>query len=92
MNKSAFSTAAEDVRGASAARVTDEIPGASRLRLVDSEIARIAPGRTRSFVSISVGADGNIAFESEVEPQHADQVTDVLLLMLLKAREARKRG
>lgn len=48
--------------------------------------------RARSYVSIYVDIDGHIDFESEVEPQHADQMTDVLLLMLLKAREARKRS
>jgi hypothetical protein len=53
---------------------------------------RTALGRTgRSFVSISVDVEGHIDFESEVEPEHADKMTDVLLLMLLKAREARKR-
>jgi hypothetical protein len=46
--------------------------------------------RTTSFVSIRVGEDGHIDFESEIIREHAEQMTDALLLMLLKAREALK--
>lgn len=67
--------------------------GGSRLRVIKSAGPDVEGGRaSRSYVSISVDVDGHIDFESEVEPQYADRMTDVLLLVLLKAREARKRS
>lgn len=46
----------------------------------------------KTYVTISVDDEGHIDFESEVEPRYADRMTDVLLLMLLKAREACKQS
>lgn len=55
---------------------------------VASRSTQVRP-RGTSYVSISVDADGRIDFDSEIFPENADQMTDVLLLLLIKAREAR---
>lgn len=44
--------------------------------------------RGASYISISVDAGGRIDFDCEISPEYADQMTDVLLLLLIKAREA----
>jgi hypothetical protein len=92
MNDFAVSGTAGEARATSSAVTLDHRADDSRLTAVKVDPLRTALGRTgRSFVSISVDVEGHIDFESEVEPEHADKMTDVLLLMLLKAREARKR-
>lgn len=40
-----------------------------------------------SHVSISVDEEGRLEFESRFDPKHVEQMTDVLLLMLIRARE-----
>ena len=87
-----------DPNGSGASTVSGSSPAGAarqskRFSVVESDVP---PDRIRdvlrrsSYVSISVDPDGHIDFASEVEPQHAEQMTDVLLLMLIKAREARQ--
>lgn len=45
------------------------------------------PTRAGSHISISVDEDGHLEFESRFDPNHVEQITDVLLLMLIRARE-----
>jgi hypothetical protein len=61
-----------------------------RLALIRGAEERPSDARAASYVSISVDTDGHIDFESEVVPEHAEQMTDALLMMLIKAREARR--
>ena len=42
-----------------------------------------------SSLRITIDADGFLHYESHIRCQDADHIIDVLLLMLLKAREAR---
>ena len=62
-----------------------------RLGIINGGGTQPAAIRALSYISISVDTEGHIDFESEVAPDHAEQMTDVLLLMLIKAREARRR-
>lgn len=94
MNNFAISGSGGEGRtGPSTTSGEDESARYGRLYAVGTANARVtAAVARRSYVSISVDADGHIDFESEVEPHDAEKMTDVLLLMLLKAREARKRS
>jgi hypothetical protein len=60
------------------------------LRVVQGSESAPRPRNGTSFVTINVDAVGHIDFESEVAPEHAERMTDVLLLTLIKAREARR--
>ncbi|GAB7525357.1 hypothetical protein [Paraburkholderia sp. 2C] len=82
-----------------AARFADsELPGFSvdiqkekRFRVIRNNNSSNGLSKSpKTYVSISVDESGRIDFESEVEPRYAERLTDVLLLMLVRAREARK--
>ena len=47
-----------------------------------------AVSRRSSYVTISVDAEGHLAYDSDVDPEHAERMVDALLLMLVKARQA----
>lgn len=63
--------------------------GEHRLYIIGRNSKCAPPVRAKSYVSITIDIDGHIDFESEVNPEHAEKMTDVLLLSLIKAREAR---
>lgn len=65
-------------------------PDEPELRVVQGGASAPSPRNGTSFVTINVDADGHIDFESEVVSEHAEQMTDALLMMLIKAREARR--
>jgi hypothetical protein len=71
------------------ARTLSNVVSLRSHRAHDKPLAsRSAPSGT--FVSISVDVDGHIDFKCEVEPRYAERLTDVLLLMIVRAREARE--
>lgn len=93
MNEFAVPRATGEAWAAAPTSGADGRSGANQLFVVGNSPSRAKlVHRAKTYVSISVDTDGHIDFESEVEPEHADQMTDVLLLMLLKAREARKQA
>ncbi|MHB9833858.1 hypothetical protein Q8F57_003365 [Paraburkholderia terrae] len=70
----------------------DAARGGARLYAIHTGGARRNDTRAKlrplSYVNISVDAEGQLNYDSVMEPRHAERMVDALLLMLIKARQA----